>query len=149
MNITVVPDFCPFESNFEKKKIIFFPNFHLLFIAASNFLKMSYDNAKACAVVETTDTETRSNLIEPPTHHIQTEVTIPKYPEDSHFGGKNNVLEISFGLYLNLEAPSCSYSLGSVQGERPIESDIDCQLKCHKHKSKGVARIIWDWATSL
>ena len=48
---------------------------------------MSYDNAKACAVVETTDTETRSNLIEPPTHHIQTEVTIPKYPEDSHFGG--------------------------------------------------------------
>ena len=87
MNITVVPDFCPFESNFEKKKIIFFPNFHLLFIAASNFLKMSYDNAKACAVVETTDTETRSNLIEPPTHHIQTEVTIPKYPEDSHFGG--------------------------------------------------------------
>ena len=82
-----VARFCPFESNFEKKIKYFFSNFDLFFIAASNFLKMSYDNAKACAVVETTDTETRSNLIEPPTHHIQTEVTIPKYPEDSHFGG--------------------------------------------------------------
>ena len=83
-----VARFLPIWVQFWKKKLtIFFLNFHLFFIAASNFLKMSYDNAKACAVVETTDTETRSNLIEPPTHHIQTEVTIPKYPEDSHFGG--------------------------------------------------------------
>ena len=59
------------------------------------------------------------------------------------------VLEISFGLNWGLEAPSCSYSLGSVQGERPIESDIDCQLKCHKHKSRGVASILEEGGTFL
>ena len=46
---------------------------------------MSYDNAKACAVVETTDSA-GSNLIEPP-HRIQPEVTIPKLSEDLHYGG--------------------------------------------------------------
>jgi hypothetical protein len=34
----------------------------IVFLAASNFLKVSYDNAKACAVVETTDVS--PNLID-------------------------------------------------------------------------------------
>ena len=47
---------------------------------------MSYDNAKACAVVETTDVGS-SNLIESP-HRIQPEVILPNQPsEESHFGG--------------------------------------------------------------
>ena len=48
---------------------------------------MSYDNAKACAVVETTDVG--SNLIESTPHRIQPEVILPNQPseEKSHFGG--------------------------------------------------------------
>ena len=47
---------------------------------------MSYDNAKACAVVETTDVG--SNLIESTPHRIQPEVILPNQPsEESHFGG--------------------------------------------------------------
>ena len=35
----------------------------MFYFAASNFLKMSYDNAKACAVVETTADNVNQNLI--------------------------------------------------------------------------------------
>merc|ERR550532_2765233 len=62
----------------------------LIYTTASNFLKMSYDNAKACAVVETTDVG--SNLIESTPHRIQPEVILPNQPseEKSHFGGNRH-----------------------------------------------------------
>jgi len=44
----------------------------ILYFTASNFLKMSYDNAKACAVVETTS-DVGQNIVDD-SRHIQPEL---------------------------------------------------------------------------
>ena len=94
----------------------------MFYFAASNFLKMSYDNAKACAVVETTADNVNQNLIsvDDPTAKANFEIQPEIY--DDH----RNAPE---GMRCFSQLILCSPTL------KAIESDIDSQLKCQLQKT--------------